>query len=297
MKVLITGANGYVGSNLARTLVNQGITVSIIVRPQSNLDLISDILNKIEVFYHDGFSKTMMKILKKSQPDIVCHLAGISFYEYSINDIEELINSNILFGNQLVECMVRNNIFNLINTGTYWQHYKNEYYNPTCLYAATKQAYIDILKFYVESSKLNVITLKLFDNYGPNDNRNKLFNFIDKSIKNNELINLSPGDQLLDMVYISDLTDAYLISIKKLMNSKIKGYKDFFLSTNNRITLKDLVNKYLKITDQKANIKWGGREYREREIMIPITSKNTLPGWSPKVSIEMGIQLLLKENK
>lgn len=296
MKVLVTGANGFIGSNLVKGLIVQDYIVDVIVRPNSNLDLLSDVINKINVFKHDGTIESMFSILKNSKPDIVCHLAGISVYAHKLKDVGQLINSNILFGNQLVESMIRNNIFNLINTGTYWQNYNDKHYNPTCLYAATKQAYIDILKFYVESSKLNVITLKLFDNYGPNDNRNKLFSFINKSINNNDLINMSPGDQLMDMVYISDLIDAYLISIKKLTSSKINGYKEFFLSTDNRISLKNLVNTFLKITNQKAKINWGGRKYREREIMFPITAKDKLPGWNPKVSIEKGINLMIKGN-
>lgn len=297
MKILITGANGYVGSNLTRSLIEKGFNVDIIVRPKSNLDSLCDLLNEIKIFIHDGLTKTMMQILKKSNPDVVCHLAGISSYDYSLDDVEELITTNIFFGNQLVECMVRNKIFNLVNTGTYWQHYKNLEYNPTCLYAATKQAYADILKFYVESSKLNVINLKLFDNYGPNDSRNKIFNFINKSIINNKLINMSPGDQIIDLVYISDLTAAYLISINKLIDGEINGYNDFLLSTKNRISLKNLVNKFLKITNQKAEINWGGREYRKREIMIPVIGDKKLPGWNPKISIDNGIKLMIKDNK
>jgi len=297
MKILITGASGYVGSNLTRALIKKGFNVDIIVRSSSNLDLLVDLLEDIKIFIHDGLAETMVNILSKSKPDLVCHLAGISSYDHKLDDIEELIKSNILFGNQLVEGMIRNNIFKLINTGTYWQHYKNHEYNPTCLYAATKQAYQDIIKFYVESSNLNVINLKLFDNYGPNDNRNKLFNFINKSIENNNLINMSPGYQIIDIVYISDLIDAYLISINKLIGGELNGYNDFLLSTENRINLKNLVNKFLKITNQKADINWGGRKYRKREVMIPVVGDKKLTGWNPKISIDNGIKLMIKNDK
>ena len=296
MKILITGTTGYIGSNLARSLIKRGYDIDIIARSTSNLEIIDDLVKKIKIFIHDGKSETMVDILSKSKPDLVCHLAGISCYDYELDDIEELIESNILFGNQLVEGMIRNNIFKLINTGTYWQHYKNHEYNPTCLYAATKQAFINIIKFYVESYKLNVINLKLFDNYGPNDNRNKLFNFLNKSIKNKSIINMSPGDQIIDIIYISDLIDAYLNSINKLISGELNGYNDFILSTKNRISLKNLVNKFLKISNQKADINWGGREYRKREIMLPIVGKKMLSGWNPKISIDKGIKLMLKNN-
>jgi hypothetical protein len=58
---------------------------------------------------------------------------GISSWLYII----DLIQSNVLFGTQLLEAMGVNNTRNIVNTGTFWQHYNNEDYNPVCLYAAT----------------------------------------------------------------------------------------------------------------------------------------------------------------
>ena len=69
------------------------------------------------------------------------------------------MSSNITFGTQLVEAMVANGCYQFVNTGTSWQHYENDEYNPVNLYAATKQAFEDILRYYVETSALRVITL------------------------------------------------------------------------------------------------------------------------------------------
>src|SRR5690606_40584249 len=72
------------------------------------------------------------------------------------------------------------NVKYLINTSSYSQHVNQEHYNPNSLYAATKQAYEDILRFY--STKLNIINLVLFDNFGPNDPRPKIMNLLYKSL-------------------------------------------------------------------------------------------------------------------
>jgi hypothetical protein len=53
-----------------------------------------------------------------------------------------------------------------------------------------------------------------------------------------------------------------------------------------------MVEIYLKIVGKKVDIKWGGRKYREREVMIPWKNGKTLPGWSPKITIEQGIRLM-----
>ena len=290
MKVLITGGSGFIGSHLAKYLVKDNQSVEIIVRPTSNIEIFQEIRKKIIIYKHDGTSENMMSILKESKPDIVCHLASISIYDHNIETIDSLIKSNILFGSQLIECMVKNNIYRLIITGTFWQHYENKNNNPTCLYAATKQAFENIIKFYTETTDLNVITLKLFDTYGPNDPRNKLFNFLKESINKNQTINMTPGDQLIDIVYISDIIDAYIVSIERLLSDNNQKHEKFAISSNNPIPLKSLIEKYLQITNKKADIIWGRKEYRKREVMVPWNTGKPLPDWSPKVSIEEGIK-------
>ena len=297
MKILITGATGYIGSNLVKSLVENNINqISVITRVDSDLKPLNDVIGKIKIFRYDGTEKCMMRIIGQSSPDIVCHLAGVSNYNHEISDIKNIVNSNILFGTILLDAMIKNNVFNFINTGTFWQHYEDLDYNPSCLYAATKQSFLDIIKYYVESFGLNVITLKLFDNYGPNDNRGKLFNYIDKSALENSSVKLSPGEQLIDIIHILDLIEAYNISINMLLNDNYKGQNEFFVSNKNRITLKELVKTYLLFTNQTVSIEWGSRKYRNREIMNPVFNGKILPGWSPKIDLEDGIRKLKKNN-
>ena len=89
------------------------------------------------------------------------------------------------------------------------QHYKNKEYSPINLYAATKQAFEDITKYYVRVSNLNFVTLELFETFGPKDTRSKIFNLLSKRTKQEKSIKLSPEKKILDMNYIDDVTDAY----------------------------------------------------------------------------------------
>ena len=70
----------------------------------------------------------------------------------------QLVQSNILFGAQLVKVLTLQGVTKLLNTGTPLQHFNNESHNPVCLYTATKQAFENIVKFYMEASDLKVIT-------------------------------------------------------------------------------------------------------------------------------------------
>lgn len=287
---LVTGATGFVGSHLVKRLVNDKWNVHIITRPQSNINVIGEVTEGLRIYKHDGTTEGMAYILDKTKPSIVFHLASVFFAQHQSKDIEALIKSNILFGTQLVEAMVKNSIYKLINTGTSWQHYNNEDYNPVCLYAATKQAFEAILKFYIKTTPLQVVTLKLFDTYGPNDPRPKLFNLLKKVAEEQKPMAMSPGEQLIDIVYIDDVVDAFIVAAERLLNDKADKYEDYAISSGKPIKLRDLVETYEKVIGRKLPIEWGECHYREREVMLPWNKGRLLPGWRLLIGLEEGVR-------
>jgi nucleoside-diphosphate-sugar epimerase len=291
-RVLITGATGFVGSHLCRRLIRDGIEVHTIARLQSDVTQIKDVKNDLTIHIHDGSTDSMLKIVKDCRPEIVFHLASLFLAQHKSEDIEALIRSNITLGVQLVEAMAINQIPYLVNTGTAWQHYKNKKYNPVCLYAATKQAFETLLKFYTETSPLKVITLKLFDTYGPFDPRSKLFSLLRKCEKQKEPIFMSPGEQLLDLVYVDDVVEALLIAAHRLEAGKVEVHESYAVSSKKAVKLRDIVELYARLSGRKLNIMWGGRPYRPREVMAPWNNGGILPEWSPKIELKEGIQMM-----
>ena len=98
-RALITGATGYIGSNLARRLVTDGWDVSLIVRPGSSTQTIKKIAKYITLHEHDGTTEGMISLVRNARPDIVFHLASLFLAQHELSDIEPLIISNILFEN------------------------------------------------------------------------------------------------------------------------------------------------------------------------------------------------------
>lgn len=286
---LVSGATGFVGSHLVHRLITEGWETHIITRLSSSLKLLEDIRDKIIVHQHNGTTNSMIGIVREAKPEIVFHLASLFLAQHASEDIERLVQSNILFGIQLAESMTSQGVTKLVNTGTSWQHFHNEVYNPVCLYAATKKAFEDVLKFYVEASGLKVITLNLFDTYGPDDPRRKLFAFLRKVAQEQTELAMSPGEQLIDLVYIDDVVEGYLLSAKRLMDNKVSSVEEYAISSGKLISLKELVGLYGKIVKKPMPIKWGGRPYRPREVMKPWGEGKRLPGWQPRVSLKDGI--------
>jgi len=287
-RALITGATGYIGSNLVRHLVKQGWDVHIITRPNSDLKVLDTILNRITVHRHDGTSSGMVKVMADAKPEIVFHLASLFLAQHKTEDIESLISSNLLFSTQLVEAMAVNGVRYLVNTGTSWQHYNNEDYNPVNLYAATKQAFEDILAYYIDAHGLKATTLALFDTYGPNDPRAKLIALLWKTAKSQQPLSMSPGEQLIDLVHVDDVMRAYIRATEALQE-QIGGLTCYGVSSGEPMRLIDLVAAFQKATKTMLPINFGGQPYRPREVMVPWTEFQSLPGWRPHVQFQQGI--------
>lgn len=295
-KFLVTGATGFVGSNLSRKLLELNCQVSIISKKEFGYQNIEDIKENLDIFEYNGNILDLIEYMKKNKFDGVFHLASLFIAEHESLDVDNLIDSNIKFGVQLLEAMKESKTELLVDTGTSWQHYENEDYNPVDLYAATKQAFQDIIKYYTEAENIRCITLKLFDTYGENDKRPKLINLLNKFADEGTELNMSPGDQMLDLVYIDDVVEAFLVAIKELIkNKKIKN-KKFAVATGNEISLKKVIEIFENISNKKIKVNWGGKKYRKREVMESWNNYALLPGWKYKVPLKEGLKKYKIEN-
>ncbi len=295
MKVLLTGATGFIGSQLTQRLVNEGHEVAIVVRPESKLDILQAVLLRIQVHAYDGSYPSLMRALESAQPEIVIHVASLFRTQHKPEDVARLVESNLTFPTQLLEAMSQHGIKQLINTGSSWQHYQNEAYSPVNLYAATKQAFEALLTYYVEANGFKAITLKLFDTYGPGDSRPKLFSLLRKAARTGDTLRMSPGEQLLDLVYVDDVLDAYLLAMRRL--PEVTNVECYAVTNQARLTLRELVRIYGETVGRAVNVEWGGLPYRSREVLEPWNGNDVVPGWLAGVALADGIVLMEQDSK
>ena len=296
MKVIITGASGFVGAAAAVKLHHHGHQVYVITRQGSD---ISSLPQDIEQYVDTGDTEKLNTFFMETKPDGVMHFASLVLNDHKPQDIESLIVSNILFGTRLLEASVKSDTQWFINTGTFWQHYNNEPYNPVNLYAATKEAFENIAKFYYETEKINFVTIELNDTFGSNDTRSKIFNLWRRSEKNQETLGMTKGEQTVDISYIENIIDAYIQMMDNLVqdqSSVLSGQK-FCVSAQERMTLQDLSKVYEKALDTKLDIVWGERPYRHREVMLPWDKGTPVVGWEQKISLHDAIKKVIKDEE
>jgi nucleoside-diphosphate-sugar epimerase len=293
-KVIVTGATGFVGSNLVRYLVRKNIKVHVIVRQDSELKILDAVIHEIEVYKYNNEIISLIDYLNFVKPTIVFHLASNFIAEHDSHQIDSLIQSNINFGLHLLEAMKVSGVKQLINTGTSWQHFKNDVYNPVCLYAATKQAFEALIEYYIQAENFKVITLKLFDTYGETDTRPKLINLLNKFADEQTELKMSPGEQFLNLVHIDDVCEAFYIGFKIIDSPTYHGHNSYAISSQKNYKLKEVIELFEKVSKKKINVIWGGKPYRKREVMSVWENGIRLPYWNPKISLQQGLKRCLE---
>jgi len=99
----------------------------------------------------------------------------------------------------------------------------------------------------------------------------------------------------VDLVYIDDIVDAYVTAAERLLAGQVQCQERYAVSSGQPIKLRQLTDLYEKIADVQIPIQWGGRPYREREVMKPWDGGEALPGWQPKTPLDAGIRRLLAD--
>ena len=292
MKILISGATGFIGKHLAEKLLHESIIVYSITRPSTD---IKKLHKKVRNYTFDNNVDNLISFMEKEKFDGVIHLASLFLAQHKPENIQSLLDSNLFLGTALLEASAKSNVPWFINTGTFWQHYKNKNYSPVNLYAATKQAFEVIAQYYIETTSINFVTIKLCDTFGSDDTRQKIFNLWARTAKTGESIDMSLGKQSINISHIDNVVEGYLKMIQALSKDKKRALcgKSFAVTSSQVLSLRSLASLFTTVSGKALKINWGAKKYRDREVMKPWNKGVVIPGWKEVTSLEDGIQKTL----
>ncbi len=285
----MTGGTGFAGSHLVQALLAGHWEVHLLVRPGARQQR-----NCVPTHLYRGEISDVRNAIERSRPDVVFHLASLFVAQHMPEQVLPLLQSNVLLGTQLLEAMRVAGVSALVNTGTCWQHFERDTYSPVNLYAATKQAFEDVLTYYVEAAGVRAITLSLFDTYGRGDRRKKLLSLLLDSLQDDTVLEMSQGEQILDLLHVDDLCAAYLQAAELLRDPDCLSAATYAVSGGQRRTLREIAALLEQAAGRPLRVAWGARPYRERELMQPWQG-TSLPGWSPRIDLLTGFRDLLEE--
>lgn len=291
--ILLTGGTGFVGSHLLEELLKLNKNVILLKRSFSNTWRIDEFKNNDNLILKNIDKIHLEDIFTQYDINGVFHLATFAQRSHESDSVSEMIDSNINFPTRLLENSINNNVKFFINTGSFSEYElknspisESHKIKPFNLYAATKIAFEDILKFYSDSYNLNCQTLKLFTPYGPKDDEIKITPYlIIKSIKKEDIIIKSPNKRL-DFIYVNDVVDAYIETMNQI--SKLNEYNNFNIGTGIGTTIKDVLKIIESYLGENSNITFENLE-TDQVWCSNEKIKNKL-NWTPKTNLKKGIE-------
>jgi nucleoside-diphosphate-sugar epimerase len=280
LKLLLTGSTGFVGSNILNELSKDCI-VFITSRKKKK---ISKNKNIIEINFRN-YDELNLK-LKKVRVEVIIHCATHYVKNHTYGDIKKLAESNILFGNIILENIKQMKVKKIINFSTVWENHNGKKDNFLNLYAAYKKSFSNLIKYYQKKNpEVNFYNLMISDTFGKLDKRKKIINVMRQNYRDNKITTITSKNLYLNLLNIVDLISA----IKLILKRKVKS-GTYLLKNKKNINIHYLIKEFNKKLKKKIKIRWVS----DKIINNKIFSFKKLKYWEPKNSDIVNIINFLK---
>jgi UDP-glucuronate 4-epimerase len=309
-KVLITGAAGFIGSNLAQTMLKLGFTVSGIDNFDNFYDqqIKRNAVRKLELFpkfkLYEGDIRDrelLDRIFSTEKPELVIHLAARAGVRPSIEQPELYYDVNVTGTLVLLEAMRRAGIKNMLfasSSSVYGNNKKVPFSesdpvdNPISPYAATKKAGELLCYTYHHLYDFNIFCLRFFTVYGPGQRPEMAIQQFGRKITEGTPITLfGDGTTRRDYTFVDDIVAGILASAENL-----NGYEILNLGNSDTISLIDLVHGIEETLDKKAILEWKPMQAGDVEITFANISKaRKLIGYKPDYPVKKGLRKMFEE--
>jgi len=294
MKILITGASGFVGSFLLNQLLEESKhEVALLLRNPLKSWRIKPLLK--DVFLIKGSlddPQSYQSKLNAFKPDVLVHLAWDGVEGKDRNDSVQWKNVfNML---KLMEIANSAGVHTFVGLGSQAEYGlvsaqidETRETKPTSLYGASKLAASSIGQMQANIYDMRFSWLRLFSSYGPMDHPNWLIPYLINSLLDGRSPNVTLAEQVWDYIHVRDVASAIGAIIDTDTASGV-----FNLGSGRAVSLKLIIEKIRDIINPLAIVNFGAIPYREDQVMhleanIDLLSKET--DWKPIVLLDNGL--------
>lgn len=293
MRILLTGAGGFVGSYAARRLLADGHELALLLRPRSNPWRIRDILLRTQVIAGDMKRlSSVRREIKDFRPDTVVHCAWQGVGNGARNDAAQ--DANIVAALELVNLAARAGARHWIGIGSQAEYgpcsmriTEDFPTRPTTRYGQAKLATCREAGKLCDELGMRFSWLRLFSTYGPGDDPAWLIPYLAGILLRGERPVVTAGEQLWDYIYISDVAAAIACVVER---EDARGI--FNLGSGTTATIRSIIEQVRQLIDPRLPIGFGEAPYRPDQVMHLEADVSRLAalGWRPQVELAEGLE-------
>ncbi|MGK7877643.1 MAG: NAD-dependent epimerase/dehydratase family protein [Xenococcaceae cyanobacterium] len=299
-RVILTGATGFVGANLARRLLQDGQKIYLLVRPGYNPWRIAGI--RADVHLHEvelADAAALTGVVGKIQPDWVFHLAVYGAYSSQTN-LYQMVQTNIIGTINLLEACLQTGFEAFVNTGSSSEYgfkerapSETEWLEPNSHYAVTKASATLFCRYTAQSQGCHLPTLRLYSVYGPFEEPTRLMPTLIRRGLKGELPPLVNPDIARDYVYVEDVIDAYLLAATQPNQEPGAVYN---VGTGVQTSLREVVDVARQVMEITPEPQWGSMPNRRWDTNVWVADSGKIQaalGWQPRYTFEQGFRLMV----
>tara|TARA_B100001027_G_scaffold136888_1_gene95051 strand:- start:523 stop:1374 length:852 start_codon:yes stop_codon:yes gene_type:complete len=267
-KILLTGSTGFIGSTLVKVLSKKYL-IYIILRKKNRK--FSKNKNIIKIKYNN--LKNLNNKLRKLKINTVVHCATHYVKNHNFEDIKKLSDSNILFGNIILENLKKMGVKKFINFSTVWENYDGKKGNYFNLYSAYKASFVNIINYYKKKlNNIKFINLAISDTFGQNDKRKKIINVLRDNYKKNYETKVVSKNLYMNLLNVADIKNAIYLILERNYQSG-----EYLLENNKSYKIFDIVKNINNNNSKKIKVKWlSNKVLKEKSYKFKV-----LKDWKP----------------
>jgi len=298
MRVLITGATGFVGANLARRLVADGHNVHALVRPgyrRWRLEGLAGVeLHSVELVDREATFRVVAGI----RPEWVFHLAASGAYSWQ-RDTGAMVATNLTSLVNLLDACSAVGFAAFVNTGSSSEYgckdhppTEDEWLDPNSSYAVTKAAATHYCRFIAARDQVPVPTLRLYSVYGPYEEPNRLLPQLIVHGRRGGYPPLASPEIARDYVYVDDVTEAYVRAASQRVAEPGAVYN---VGSGVQTSLGEMVALAGEVFGVRTAPVWGGMANRAWDTTVWVANIDKIGrelAWRPRFSVAEGFRAM-----